>query len=181
MEPRIVFAPQSAVNAGEVVTVRWDHLPEDVDELEFLLQRENGDVVRLTEQLVPSSGSFRWVVPNLPSRRAVLVLRVGIEGREVTLASSDPFVIHGAASRGRLRFRNGEWWTSEFSRPPTDTPQVSFRTKERAPQVFQCGRRPLYLTAKVALGRARLLERLERSRIAANTRCGPPRTIPQRK
>jgi len=181
METRILFAPERALEAGEVVTVRWSGLPDDVEELEFLLQREDGDVVRLTEQLWPSGDSFGWVVPNLPSHGAKLVLRAGIEGRELTLASSEPFVIHGAASAAHLRFRNGEWWTIELPPPSPDAPQISFLREGRAIRTLSRTRRPLLVQTNIDIGGAQPLETLELTSLPANTRCGPPRTIPQRK
>src|SRR6185436_2727956 len=86
-QTRIVFAPRRALEAGEVVTVGWQGLPANVEELEFLLAEGDGEVVRLTPQFLPSNGSFRWTVPNLPSHAAVLQLRAGIDGEEVVLAS----------------------------------------------------------------------------------------------
>src|SRR5688572_855715 len=96
-ETRILFAPTQTLEAGEVVTVGWEGVPAEVEELEFLLLREDGRKVRVTPQLLPSSGSFQWTIPNLPSRAAVLVLRAGIGGHEVTIAASEPFDIRGAA------------------------------------------------------------------------------------
>lgn len=181
MEPRILFAPERPLEAGEVVTVRWTGLPGEVEELEFLLQRDDGDVVRLTEQLLPSSGSFGWIVPDLPSRGARLVLRAGIEGREITLASSEPFVIRGAAGRARLQFRDGEWWTIEVGPPSAEPPRVSPRLHARSPQTLSRTNRPLLVRARVEVGAAQPLERSERTTRAIDTHCGAPRTIPQRK
>lgn len=180
-QPRIDFAPQRALEPGEVVTVGWSGLADDVEELEFLLQRDDGDVVRLTEQLTPFGDSFGWIVPNLPSRRATLVLRAGIEGREVTLASSEPFVIHRTAGTARMRFRNGEWWTVELRTPPPDAPQLSSMHPVRAAGTLSRTRRPLLVTKQVDTGGAQPLETLAPAAFAADTRCGAPRTIPQRK
>jgi hypothetical protein len=180
-KPRIDFAPQRALEPGEVVTVRWSGLPDGVDELEFLLQRDDGNVVRLTEQLLPSADSFGWIVPNLPSRRATLVLRAGIEAREVTLASSEPFVIHGAAGTARLRFRSGEWWTMELRPLSPDAPQIASMHQVRAARTLSRTRRPLLVTKQVDTGGAQPLETLEQTALIADTRCGTPRTIPQRK
>ena len=112
-QPRIVFAPRRALQAGEVVTVGWAGLPTDVDELEFLLVTDDGETVRLTPQFTPENGSFGWTVPNLPSRAAFLELRAGIDGVEQVLASSEPFEIHGVARRAHVEFRDGEWWFVE--------------------------------------------------------------------
>lgn len=109
-QTRIVFEPHRAVEAGEVVTIGWEGLPANVDELEFLLVTGDGEPVRLTPQLMPSNGSFGWTVPNLPSRAAVLELRAGIEGEEIVLALSEPFVIRGAPRAAHIEFRDGEWW-----------------------------------------------------------------------
>ena len=181
MEPRILFAPERALEAGEVVTVRWSGLPGEVEELEFLLQREDGDVVRLTEQLLPSSGSFGWIVPDLPAREARLVLRAGIEGREITLASSEPFAIRGAAGRARLQFRDGEWWTLEVRPPSAEPARVSPRLDARSPKPLAHTNRPLLVRTRVDIGAVQPLERSERTARAVDTHRGAPLTIPQRK
>jgi len=180
-KPRIDFAPQRALEPGEVVTVGWSGLADDVEELEFLLQRDDGDVVRLTEQLTPFGDAFGWIVPNLPSRRATLVLRAGIEGREVTLASSEPFVIHGVAGTARLRFRDGEWWTVEFRPSSSDSPQLSSMHPVRGARTLSRTRRPLLVTKQVDTGGAQPLEKVEQTALTRDTRCGAPLTVPQRK
>ena len=109
-QPRIVFVPGCGVTAGEVVTVGWQGLPSDAEEFEFLLSTGGGELIRLTPELSPADGSFRWTIPDLPSREAVLTLRARIDGEEVVLTSSEPFVIRAAAGRARVEFRDREWW-----------------------------------------------------------------------
>ena len=182
MEPRIDFAPRRALEAGEVVTVRWSGLPDGVEELEFLLRRDDGEIVRLTEQLTPSARSFGWVVPDLPSRRATLLLRAGIEGRgEITLAASEPFVIQGGAVSARFEFRNGEWWAIELPSPARGVPHLSFVYEVPLARALVHTRKPLLVRAHSGIGDTQPLEESERTALAANTRCGAPRTIPQRK
>lgn len=169
------------MSAGDVVTVRWSGLPDDVEELEFLLQRDDGDVVRLTEQLSPMGDSFQWIVPSLPSRRARLVLRAGIEGRELTLATSEPFAIRGAASGAHLKFRNGEWWTIELPPPSPEPSQISSVLKGRAAPTLWRARRPLFVATPVDAGGGQPLETVRRTEPVVNTRAGAPLSVPQRK
>lgn len=179
-EPRIHLAPHRTLHAGDVVTVAWSGLPDDVDEFEFLLRHDDGDVVRLTEQLQPSGASFRWTVPDLPSLRATLLLRAGIDGRERTLACSEPFVIRGTGG-ARLEFRNGEWWSLDLQPPKSDAPRMSFQPTSGTTRVATSARRPLLAGRRVAFGHAQPLQERPRHAVAANTRCGAPRTVPQRK
>jgi len=179
-QTRILFEPRRALEAGEVMTVGWQGLPENVEELEFLLAEGGGEVVRLTPQFLPSSGSFRWTVPNLPSHAAVLQLRAGIEGEEIVLASSEPFVIRGASRRAHVEFRDGEWWSIELGPPSADRAAMHSWRRERTPRSFV---RPRQLLARAAIdpGEVRQLDAIERSTSRVDTRCGAPLVVPQRK
>jgi hypothetical protein len=179
-QTRIAFAPNRALEAGEVVTVGWEDLPADVDELEFLLSTGDGQVVRLTPQFLPSTGSFGWTVPNLPSREAVLELRAGIRGEELVLASSEPFVIRGAARSAHVEFRDGEWWALEAGRPAPDAPALHAVTRGSATRSFV---RPRQWLPRVALHLG-ADERVMGNEVCASrvdTRCGAPLVVPQRK
>lgn len=126
----VVPAGGEHLAAGQVVEVRWDGLPDDVDEMELLLD-VNGTTpqrVRLTPQLAGAARAFRWQVPNLPAQEARLRLRWGRDGLEVEGEPSAPFTIvpdtrsptdgihvlcgelwigSQRSIRGRLRVRNG--------------------------------------------------------------------------
>jgi hypothetical protein len=104
------------VRAGETAKIEWQGLPRQVAELELLLTIEGRKLpVRVTPQLAASAGVLLWRVPNLPSRRARLTIRYGLDGEETENAPSAPFEILPAAGEppARLAFREGEWWTQE--------------------------------------------------------------------
>ena len=178
-QTRIVFEPHRAVEAGEVVTVGWEGLPANVDELEFLLVTGDGEPVRLTPQLMPSNGSFGWTVPNLPSRAAVLELRAGIEGEETVLASSEPFVIRGAPRAAHVEFRDGEWWAIELGAPSADPPAVH-SVKHAAPARTFVRPRQWLPQVSTDLGDAYRLE-VHGVSTRVDTHRGAPLVVPQRK
>jgi hypothetical protein len=180
VQTRIAFAPRHALEAGDVVTVGWEGLPANVEELEFLLAEGDGEVVRLTPQFLPSNGSFRWTVPNLSSSAAVLQLRAGIEGEEVVLASSEPFVIRGVSGHAHVEFRNGEWWALELGPPSANPPAMHSWSRKGAARIFVRPRQ-LLLRAGIDLGIPRRLDATERSTARVDTRCGAPLVVPQRK
>src|SRR6266508_3452814 len=104
------------VRAGETATIEWKGLPKEVEELELLLSVEGRELpVRVTPQLAARAGTLVWRVPNLPSRRARLTIRYGLDGEEIEDAPSVPFEILPAAGEppAALMFRQGEWWTQE--------------------------------------------------------------------
>lgn len=108
--------PFGAVRAGEVQKTEWTGLPQGVEELELLLYVEGRPLpVRLTPQWTPRAGQLLWRVPNLPSRKARLSVRFGLDGEEVESAAGAPFEIRGGAEApvAVLAFRDGEWWTEE--------------------------------------------------------------------
>ena len=179
-QTRIVFAPRRALEAGEVVTVGWEGLPANVDELEFLLVINGGEVVRLTPQFAPSKGSFGWTVPNLPSRAAVLELRAGIEGEEIVLAASDPFVIRGVARRANVVFRDGEWWSLDTGTPAAAPPGVEAVRRTEVLPMFVPPRQWL-ARAVTEVGEPRPADAQEVISSRVDTRCGAPLVVPQRK
>jgi hypothetical protein len=104
------------VRAGETAKIEWRGLPRGVTELELLLTIEGRDLpVRVTPQLAAHAGVLLWRVPNLPSRRARLTIRYGLDGEEIEDAPSASFEILPAAGEppAVLAFREGEWWTQE--------------------------------------------------------------------
>lgn len=180
-QTRIVFAPRRALEAGEVVTVGWEGLPASVEELEFLLVTDDGEKIRLTPELMPSRTSFRWKVPNLPSRAAVLELRAGIDGEELVLAASDSFAIHGGVARkAHVEFRDGEWWSVETGE---HVPVPPFVVAVRRTAVSQILVRPRQWLPRAAtdLGDARQSDAHETTQARVDTRRGAPLVVPQRK
>jgi hypothetical protein len=104
------------VRAGETAKIEWRGLPGDVTELELLLTTEGRDLpIRVTPQLSARAGVLLWRVPNLPSRRARLTIRYGLDGDEIENEPSAAFEILPAAGEppAVLAFRQGEWWTEE--------------------------------------------------------------------
>ena len=114
-----VSAPAfGTARGGEVTAAEWKGLPAGVDELELLLSVEGRELpVRLTPQLSPQPGLVLWRVPNIPSRRARLRLRFGLEGDEIESASSAEFEILPAENEppAALAFHDGEWWVENAS------------------------------------------------------------------
>lgn len=99
---------------GQVVEVRWERLPNDVDEMELLLELDGGAPyeVRLTPQLIGSSRSLAWEVPNLPAESARLRLRWNHDGTEIEGEPSAVFTIvpkPGSPTDG-THLDCGEWW-----------------------------------------------------------------------
>jgi hypothetical protein len=122
-ERPVVFtspAPGDALQSGAVVQVSWTGVPPNANEVELLLSLDGGGriALRLTKELSSDDRSYLWRVPNLSSRRAAFVLRMGIEGREVESASSAPFEILPDPSRPveSVDWRAGELWLIEESR-----------------------------------------------------------------
>lgn len=96
--------------------IEWRKFPREVEELELLLMVEGRELpVRLTPQLAAGAGVYLWRVPNLPSRRARLVIRYGLDGEEVEEAPGPSFEILPAGNQApaALAFLQGEWWTLE--------------------------------------------------------------------
>lgn len=111
----------AVLKAGEWADVAWTPLPSRVEEFEILLSLDDGAsfTLRLTPQLDPDVGRYRWLVPNLPTTRARLQLRVGIEHHEVECPPGPLFTILsgiGTSPTG-MRWLDGEWWVSGFVWP----------------------------------------------------------------
>lgn len=102
--------------SGQRVTVAWDGLPSDVEELELLLSVDGGErfPIRLTRSIDPAPGAVAWTVPSVATNDARLRLRFGREGREEDGETSAPFRIFvppGTPSSGFER-REGECWVA---------------------------------------------------------------------
>lgn len=112
-----------ALRAGQWADVTWSSLPPRVEEFEILLSIDDGAtfVLRLTPQLDPALRSYRWRVPNLPSKRARLQLRVGIDHREIEGPLGSPFEIVAAPGRAAAaaHWRDGELWATDLPQPPS--------------------------------------------------------------
>ena len=104
------------VRAGETARIEWQGLPRGVEELELLLSIEGRNLpIRVTPQLAAQAGLLLWRVPNLPSRRARLAIRYGLDGEEVESDPGAAFEILPAEGEApaALEFRQGEWWIGE--------------------------------------------------------------------
>jgi hypothetical protein len=104
------------IRAGDTARIEWRGLPGGVEELELLLTIEGRELpIRVTPQLAAGAGVLLWRVPNLPSRRARLTIRYGLDGEEIEDAPSAFFEILPSAGEppAVLAFRQGEWWTQE--------------------------------------------------------------------
>ena len=112
---RVLFPGAGATLAsGTSVEIRWSALPEDVEEMELLLSVDGLDAVsiRLTPQIDPQAGSFRWDVPRLAVTAARLRIRYGRDGRENDGEPGEPFSISVSPCLGMapLLHRDGELW-----------------------------------------------------------------------
>lgn len=109
-------APGSSIVVGSTVTVPLVEVP-DADEMELVLSLDGGASfpVRVTAEIAPGTRSVSWRVPNLPSPRARLALRAGVDGSESLRAIGDGFTIEpnfGARPEDTTR-QGGEWKTRE--------------------------------------------------------------------
>jgi len=120
--PVVFTSPREGqvLREGDVVEVSWTGVPAGADEVELLLSLDGGRrvAVRLTEELSSGDRSYLWRVPNLSGRQSALVLRMGIEGREVESAPSALFEILPEPARPAVpvNWREGELWLSAESR-----------------------------------------------------------------
>ena len=105
----------AVVTAGEWVVLRWRGLPAEVEELEIVLSLDGGGCyhVRVSPELEAREAEYRWRVPDLPTARARLMLRVGGEAGERAGAFSREFrIVHvKGAPRPELGFHEGQFWT----------------------------------------------------------------------
>ena len=128
-----VPAPGASVRAGDITTLRFAVVEEagDIDEMEVLLSLDGGKTfsLRVTREMSAGTHELRWRVPNLPTAKARLALRVGGEEGEVIRDVSGEFTILGAATEPLEEVRpfRGEWRAGEAleempSRTPIDPP-----------------------------------------------------------
>jgi len=146
-EPAQVHLPRAGdtVWVGSTVAVSWHALPTEAKEMELFLSLDGGATypLRLTPQMAPGVTSWRWSVPNLPTERARLRLRVGIPGRgEVDAPPSGLFRIahEGWVVAEPVRWHAGELWLGLGGDP---APPV--------PLSLECGEQQAFAAAARAL------------------------------
>ena len=102
-----------SLRAGDVIRVRWRGVPPETRELEVLLSLDDGRTypLRVTAELEPREGGFRWRVPNLAAERARLRLRYESGAGEMSGEASVPFriVADPGAPREDPVFHEGLW------------------------------------------------------------------------
>lgn len=128
-EPAHVFSPRpgDTLWVGSTVDVSWHPLPTEAKEMELFLSLDGGATypLRLTPQMAPGLTSWRWSVPNLPTEKARLRLRVGIPGRgEVDGPPSGVFrIVHEARVVAEpVRWYRGELWLGLGGDSPPPAP-----------------------------------------------------------
>ncbi len=129
------------LRAGEIVEIRWEKPPRDIEEMELLLSIDDGRhfTLRISPEIDPGSRRFRWRVPNLATETARIAMRVGREVRhdrgtppdrkgviagvpgshhatasrhdETLLAPSEPFRLIADPEAPPARFALREGWT----------------------------------------------------------------------
>jgi hypothetical protein len=111
----------SPLSPGQAVRITWTALPPEAEEFELLLQCESPVPItlRLTESQDPDLAYFLWRVPGISCDRARLLLRQGMEGREILWAQSVPFRIEGSpsATTPKVAFLSGEYWVEDGPAP----------------------------------------------------------------
>lgn len=110
--PRLMAS--GPVHAGDLVEIRWDALPPDVDEMELILSVDGGRhyPIRISAELSGRENSFLWRVPNLGVREARLRLRAHHQWREVESRPGNEFSILSDPTRpAELDLvHEGGWW-----------------------------------------------------------------------
>lgn len=176
---------------GQIVTVRWGPPAAGVCELELLLLLDEGSVpVRLTEQLAPGDGCYRWRVPNLPSRKARLQIRFSRGRGEELGSTSAPFHILPRTATGlaELGRRGGEWWVVRPGADAMDSLELPQQTvlAHRLPAwplepLAAAGERePLPPPVRLAVGAGSACSRDEPPPVAPRTVGRAPVVVPQR-
>jgi hypothetical protein len=123
--------PGQSLRAGASTTLRFA-VDEDVEEMEILLSLNGGETfpVRVTREMSAGTHELTWRVPNLPTSKARLALRVGSpEEGEVIRDISGEFAILPADTERLedVRLFHGEWRAGEAlaeipSSAPLDAP-----------------------------------------------------------
>jgi hypothetical protein len=119
---------EDTLAAGDLVEVRWEGIGTEAREVELLLSLDGGrTALRLTEQLSSGAGTYSWRVPEISSRHASLILRMGIEGREIQSEPSAEFEIVSSrsVSPARLTWIEGETWLAGDDAPGDEEPRTA--------------------------------------------------------
>jgi len=110
------------LRAGDLVEIHWDGTIADVAEMEILLSLDGGAhyPLRVSPELDPRAGHYRWRVPNLSSGAARLRIRFGHGHGESWGEAGDSFRIIGTpgASDFNVIHENG-WWAGLDGQPST--------------------------------------------------------------
>ena len=107
-----LLAPRAGetLDGGREATLSWEatSLPAHVEEWEVFLSLDGGAyyAVRITPHLDASIHAFRFRVPNVATRDARILLRVGDEERERIISTPQSFAIE--ADYGRLELGRAE-------------------------------------------------------------------------
>lgn len=109
--------PGEAFRAGSATTLAFD-VNEEIEEMEVLLSLDGGRTfpLRVTREMSGGTHQLNWRVPNLPTTRARLALRVGTEDEgEVIRDVSAEFTILPAENEPLEDVRpfRGEWRAGE--------------------------------------------------------------------
>jgi hypothetical protein len=119
--------PGEALRAGSATTLAFD-VDEEVEEMEVLLSLDGGRTfpLRVTREMSEGTHQLSWRVPNLPTTKARLALRVGTEDEgEVIRDVTAEFTILPAASEPLedVRSFRGEWRAGEaLAEIPSEAP-----------------------------------------------------------
>ncbi len=102
------------VHAGDLIEIRWDSLPPDVDEMELILSVDGGRhyPIRISAEISGRENSFLWRVPNLGVREARLRLRAHHHWREVESGPGNEFAILSDPTKPAEldQVHEGGWW-----------------------------------------------------------------------
>lgn len=125
--------PGGVLRAGTTTTLRFT-VDEKIDEMEVLLSLAGGRsfTLRVTREMPKGTHEITWRVPNLPTSRARLALRVGNEEEgEVIRDVSEEFTILASDTEPLEDVRpfQGEWRAGEALleipyTPPLPTPHL---------------------------------------------------------
>ena len=115
------FIDGSEVRAGEIIEIHWKAPGIEVPELEILLSLDGGAhyPLRVSPELDPLTGRFRWRVPNLSSADARLRIRFGHGASECWGEPSGTFRIIGAPGAADFdQICESGWWSGLNSAGP---------------------------------------------------------------
>jgi hypothetical protein len=126
-----------SLRAGATTMLRFA-VDEEIEEMEVLLSLDGGHTfsLRVTREMSKGTHELRWRVPNLPTTRARLALRVGNGEDEFIRDVSEEFTILAGGTEpfeNILLFR-GEWRAGEAleevpSHAPLDAPDLGGGTE----------------------------------------------------